>query len=186
MSNPELAPHGPESAEKQPKNIERAPELHDRKGEVSSESKAEKEHNVEKALEEANKEAISGRETTAGEQKKAEPAQTRTLPRTRDESYKTTMKHVQSEMSAPARAFSKFIHNKAVERTSEVIGSTVARPDAILSGSIFAFALVLGLYLLARYNGFSLSGFETIGAFVLGWILGIIFDFLRAMITGKR
>lgn len=186
MNSPEHAPHGPESAEKQPKDIERKPELLDRKGEIAHESKAEKEQSVEKAREEANKEAISGRETTTGEHKKAEPSQTRTLPGSRDESYKMTMKQVQSEMSAPARAFSKFIHNKAVERTSEVIGSTVARPDAILSGSVFAFVLVLGLYLLARYNGFSLTGFETIGAFILGWILGIIFDFLRAMITGKR
>jgi hypothetical protein len=186
MSSPEHAPHGPESAEKQPKDLERAPERLDRKGEVAAESNAEKERNVESAREEVNKEAISGRETNSGEHKKAESSPARTLPRSRDESYTMTMKQVQSEMSAPARAFSKFIHNKTVERTSEVIGSTVARPDALLSGSVFAFALVLGVYLLARYNGFSLSGFETIGAFILGWILGIIFDFLRAMITGKR
>lgn len=185
MNNPERMPRGPEAAEK-PKDIERAPEIQDRKGEVAPESKGERERNVEKAREEVNKEAVSGREESAGEHKRTEPVQTRTLPRSRDEGYKMTMKRVQSEMSAPARAFSKVIHNKAVERTSEVVGSTVARPDAILSGSVFACVLVLGVYILARTNGFSLSGFETIAAFVVGWILGIIFDFLRAMITGKR
>lgn len=186
MANPERMPRGPESAEKQPKDIERAPELLDRKGEVAPESKSERERNVEKAREEVNKEAISGREESAGEHKRTEPVHTRTLPRTRDESYKITMKRVQSEMSGPERAFSKIIHNKAVERTSEVVGSTIARPDAILSGSVFACLLVLGVYILARTNGFSLSGFETIAAFIVGWVLGIIFDFLRAMITGKR
>jgi len=185
MNTPEQLPRSPEAAEK-PKDLERAPEVLDRKGEVTPESKNEHERNVEKAREEANKEAISGRENSAGEHKRTEPVHTRTLPRSRDESYKMTMKRVQSEMSAPARTFSKIIHNKAVERTSEVIGSTIARPDAVLSGSVFACVLVLGVYILARTNGFSLSGFETIAAFIVGWILGIIFDFLRAMITGKR
>jgi hypothetical protein len=186
MNHPEHSPRGPEAAVEKPKDLERAPEVLDRKAEAAPESKAEHEHNVEKAREEANKEAISGRETNAGEHKRAEPTHAHPLPRSRDESYKMTMKRVQTEMSSPARVFSKIIHNKTVERTSEVLGSTVARPDAVLSGSIFATVLVLGLYLLARYNGFSLSGFETIAAFILGWILGIVFDFLRAMITGKR
>jgi hypothetical protein len=45
---------------------------------------------------------------------------------------------------------------------------------------------VLALYVFAKTLGFTLSGFETIGAFVIGWIIGILFDFLRAMITGKQ
>jgi hypothetical protein len=93
---------------------------------------------------------------------------------------------VQNEMSAPARAFSKVIHNPAVERISDAVGSTVARPDAILSGSACACIVVLGLYLFAKYYGFSLTGFETIGAFIAGWSLGIVFDFLRRLFAGKR
>lgn len=176
---------GPERAAKESRDLERAPEILDKK-EVHHESKEEAERAIEKAREEANKEAISGRETSVGEKEKTRHEQTQPAPRSRDESFTTTMKRAQSEMSGPSRAFSKVIHNKAVERTSEVIGSTVARPDAILSGSFFAALLVLGLYVLARYNGFSLSGFETIGAFILGWVIGLVFDFLRLMITGKR
>lgn len=103
-----------------------------------------------------------------------------------DASYNATMSEVQTHMSAPSRAFSKVIHNKAVEKVSGVVGSTVARPNAILTGAVFAFVLTLGVYLLAKNLGYPLSGFETIGAFVLGWILGISYDFLKVMITGRK
>lgn len=101
-------------------------------------------------------------------------------------SYKRTMAHVQSEMSAPSRAFSRVIHNKAVEKASDVAGATIARPNAILAGSIFAFVFTLATYLIAKHYGYQLSGFETIGSFALGWVVGLLFDYLRVMITGKH
>lgn len=99
--------------------------------------------------------------------------------------YKTTMKQVQAEMSAPARTFSKFIHNPAVEKTSDAAAATVARPNAILSGSVCAFIVVLAVYLIAKHYGYVLSGFETIGAFVLGWVLGLIYDYARVALVGR-
>ena len=185
MPTPEQQ-NGPEHGGEQARNLERLTESLDKKAEISAESKAEHEKNIEKARADVEQEAISGREVTPSEQKKKDDGPTRVVHRTRKESYAHTMKSVQSEMSAPARAFSKVIHNPIVERTSEVVGSTVARPDAILSGSMFAFLLVLGLYLLARYNGFELRGSETIIAFIFGWIIGIAFDILRAALTRKR
>ncbi len=104
----------------------------------------------------------------------------------REASFKATMKEVQSQMSGPSRTFSKVIHNKAVERTSDAVGGTIARPNAILFGSLFAFLFTAAIYLVARYNGYPLSGSETIAAFVLGWVVGLIVDFLRVMITGKK
>jgi hypothetical protein len=104
----------------------------------------------------------------------------------REASFKTTMKEVQTQMSAPSRTFSKIIHNKAVEKVSETAGSTIARPNAILSGAIFAFALTLAVYLIAKNLGYRLSGFESIGAFILGWALGLVYDFLKVMITGRK
>lgn len=89
-------------------------------------------------------------------------------------------------MPAPQRTFSKFIHNPAVEKASEVMGSTVARPNSILSGAIVAFFAVLAVYLIAKHYGYVLSGFETIGAFIVGWLVGALYDFFRVMITGKK
>lgn len=185
MPGPEQAPRSPERSNEHTRDMERAPEILDRKAEKAPESRAEVEKNIEKARTEAQHEAISGREVSGGEDK-AKGDDTPPPRVSRKESYNHTMKVVRSELSAPERAFSKVIHNPVVERTSEVIGSTVARPNAILSGSIFAALTVLALYVTARHYGFALSGFETIGAFIVGWAIGIVFDLLRGMITGKR
>lgn len=104
----------------------------------------------------------------------------------RDASFTATMKEVRGQMSAPSRAFSKVIHNKAVEKVSDITAATVARPNAILTGSIFAFVLTLGVYLVAKNYGYTLSGVETIAAFALGWLLGLTYDFLKVMITGRK
>ena len=104
----------------------------------------------------------------------------------KEKSFKKTMSTIQTEMSSPSRNFSKVIHSPVVEKTSEVVGGTVARPNAILSGSITAFLFTLALYLIARFNGYPLSGTETIAAFALGWLCGTAFDALRIIITGKR
>lgn len=117
------------------------------------------------------------------------PAERRRGPMSRsqrDMAFNASMKEIQTHMSASGRAFSKVIHNKAVEKTSETVGATFARPNAILSGAIFAFIFTLGVYLVAKNFGYPLSGFETIGAFFLGWIVGLCYDFLRVMITGRK
>lgn len=104
----------------------------------------------------------------------------------RKASYQKHMKTLQAELPPAQRAFSKVIHNPVVEKTSEVVGATVARPNAILAGALVAFFAVLAVYLVAKHFGYVLSGFETIAAFIVGWILGILYDFFRVMITGKR
>jgi hypothetical protein len=104
----------------------------------------------------------------------------------REDSFKTTMRDVQDQLPLPSRAFSKVIHNKTVEAVSDTVGTTIARPNAILTGAIFAFLTTTVLYYLAKNIGYRLSGFETIGAFALGWVVGILFDYFRVMITGKH
>ena len=104
----------------------------------------------------------------------------------RNEAYDTVMSEARSHMSPTSRAFSKIIHNPAIERSSDAVGATVARPNAILAGSFSAFVVVLVVYLIARYYGYPLSGTEAIASFAFGWIFGIVFDFLRVMITGKK
>lgn len=101
-------------------------------------------------------------------------------------SYKSTMKQVENELPPVSRAFSKFIHNKTVERVSDTVGSTVARPNAILAGSFMAFVFTLVIFLVARYYGYPLSGTETIAAFALGWMVGLLFDYIRLEFTGGK
>lgn len=104
----------------------------------------------------------------------------------REESYSRTMNQVQDELPPNSRAFSKIIHNKTVEKVSDITGNTLARPNSMLSGSIFAFVLTLAVYVVAKTIGYPLSGFETILAFIIGWTIGIIYDYLHILFTGNK
>lgn len=148
------------------------------------------EKSAERARTEALEAAVSVEAGGAEKKRGGEPSPaTRRGPiskKEREASYNRTMKKVQSELSGPSRTFSKVIHNKAVEQVSETLGATIARPNAVAAGAIAAFLATLALYYIAKNIGYQLSGFETIGAFAAGWLVGILFDYFRVMITGKR
>lgn len=99
--------------------------------------------------------------------------------------YQATMTRIRSGMSKPVQTFSRFIHNNGVEKASNAIGQTLARPNAVLSGSTGALIVVSLTYVLAKIYGYPLSGFETIGTFILGWIVGLVYDYTRTLISGR-
>ena len=146
--NAELTAEQLESYLKAEATVERAAE----KSNIENGEKAEKE-----ARHEALKEAISverGGAEKKGKETAASPAKRRhgvVSKKERDASYKHHMKQLQSELKPGQRTFSKFIHNPVVEKTSEAVGNTVARPNAVLSGAVVAFFLVLGVYLVSKY-----------------------------------
>ena len=186
--SPETSPEkevSPERIEAQV-NIEAALERGAEKAKVENGEQA-----VENAKIEALKEAISVEKGSAEKKKKESSiASTRrhgvVSKKEQKASYNHHMKKLQEELPPVQRGFSKLIHNPAVEKTSEVVGGTVARPNAILAGAVVAFFAVLIVYLTAKHYGYVLSGFETIGAFIVGWLLGVLYDFFRVMITGKK
>lgn len=142
---------------------------------------------LDQARADAKKEALFSREITGSENNKDKDGTIALITQhDRQESYDGTMRQIRSEMKPSQQAFSKFIHAKPIEKASDFLGATIARPDAVLAGSICAFIGVIALYTFARHYGFALSGFETIAAFLIGWGIGVVFDFLKRMITGKN
>jgi len=188
MSNPEQfkdsAEHGVESQKIAGEKIAEYLKSAEKSVETSPEHAAER---VESARHET--EAAFSRE--AGKESKAggEPGFIRAVKRVTGEekraAYKQTMDRIRSEMSAPAKTFSKFIHNRGVEKVSSLLGNSVARPNAVLSGSTCALVLVSLVYVIAKIFGYPLSGFETIAAFLLGWAIGMIYDYARALVVGR-
>jgi hypothetical protein len=187
VSSPEIQPRGEvsieSSSEAAAEQLEKLRNRQEKGGEQGPDTEARV------SAERKKVEAILGKEkpvaeTVIGEKSRA----SRTVISQKDKkiSFNQTMKQVQSELSPTERVFSRVIHNPIVEKVSDVAAKTVARPNAILAGGLSAFILVLLAYFLARNYGFRLSGFETIGAFVLGWIIGIIFDYVRVMVSGKH
>jgi hypothetical protein len=186
MSNQEHVEHHPESTHtghERPRELgaepKQSPERH-------SENEAHTTH--ESARNEAIQAALRSKEQ--GKEKRTHQAARHNAAHLvkgdREESFEQTMEEVRHDLPRSTRGFSRFIHNPTIERISEILGNTVARPDAILAGGITAFIVVLGLYFYAKYAGFTLRGSETILAFVAGWLLGILFDFFKTMFTGKR
>lgn len=193
MSNVEKQPTGPDKIVEAPRVSDEHYERLEKSGERGQETKIESaEKSAEKARVEALESAVSV-ESGSAERNRAIKGESKSAKRRgvitkkeREDSFKRRMSQVQADMPPVQRVFSKFIHAKPVEKASELIGSTIARPNAILSGAITAFILVLIVYIVAKSLGYVLSGFETIGAFIAGWILGIIYDYLRIMLTGKK
>lgn len=176
----QLDPH--ELAELRNERREQLREAHEKGNETLDDNR------VETARVEALEKAASVERAPAKVAERS-PAERRRGPisrKERDASYKQTMKEVQSHMSPTQRVFSKFIHNKAVDQISEGLGNTVARPNAILSGAVAAFLFSLLTLLIAKHYGYRLSGFEAIGAFIVGWLIGILYDFFKVMISGKK
>lgn len=180
IDNRELEKSADQQHEKILESIENKAE---RSGESSRES-------IDKSRERANELAHEAdkhnREADQPNAEKAESAPDINPRAKRKEAYEHTMSEMRSSLSPARRAFSNVIHNPVVENVSEVAGKTVARPNAILGGSMMAFFVVLIVFLVARQYGYPLSGSETILAFGVGWVLGIVFDYLRVMITGRR
>lgn len=188
MGNQEKDNFGSHESFDEKKLAEQGREYQDRLDERRRE-KAElsKEVDAASARHEALEQAAKVEKEKQHESKETSPAERRgpITKRERKASYDARMNEVRSQMSAPSRTFSKVIHNPAVEKVSDAVGGTVARPNAILAGAVSAFILTLVVYLIARYYGYPLSGTETIASFALGWVLGLVFDYFRVLILGK-
>lgn len=176
---------GVEAAEKAGERLEQLENKHERSVENNVES-AEKQ--AERARIEALESAVAVEKGGAEKKKPSDPTPTRRTKISHGEQnteFKRRMSSIRGSMSPGSKAFSSVIHTPVIEKTSEVVGATIARPNAILAGAISAFLLSTAVYLIAKNIGYSLSGFETIGAFIGGWAIGMLYDYLRMMIIGR-
>ena len=103
-----------------------------------------------------------------------------------DKSFKQTMNHIQKDMKPANRTFSKVIHNPVIDKASDVIGGTIARPNLILAGATGTIVLGSLIYFIAKFYGYTLSGTEAIATFIFGWLIGAIIEFARVGLANKR
>lgn len=130
---------------------------------------------------------------SAAEHSRPQAEQSKTItPSTRADklhSFNTVMHHVRQSMTKPEKQFSKFIHQPAVEKASEAIGKTVARPSGIFGASVAAFIGLFFIYSVARFAGFSLSGSEMPILLLIGFLAGVFIEWLiksiRSLLTSK-
>lgn len=176
------------SAELEKTNDSNQERIAEKLQENAEKSKSDMGGNEKEALHEALEQATSKETDDQPQEEKApedEPVRAITKENL-DIKFNQTLKQIRKDMTPADRVFSKVIHNPVVDKTSEVIGRTIARPNLILAGGIGTLTLGLAIYLLAKQYGYVLSGFESIGSFIVGWAIGIIVEFIRVGFKNKR
>lgn len=191
MSSAEKITKGPEvssnTVELESVRQERQEALRDTLEKAEQRHKSEAKESIDTVRAEALDQAKNAENTKISIDKSpAEKRGTLLTRKHREASFRKQMDSIQPHLSIHEQRVSRIIHNKTVEKISDTLDSTVARPNALLAGSISAFLLVTVVYLLAKNYGYPLSGFETIGAFLIGWVIGLIYDYTRMLIRGKR
>ena len=96
----------------------------------------------------------------------------------KDLKYERTLKSVQKELPAAERAFSKLIHNSAVDAISNGAEKTVARPSGLLAGSIFAFVGSSVFLWICRHYGYEYNFLLFALFFLGGFALGLLIELL--------
>lgn len=153
-------------------------------------SHAEKQHgsqeHVNKIAESIEKQAVSkeAHHSTQETQRASHPAViSREL---KNVAFSRSMTRVRKRLSAPSRVFSRFIHNNVVDAVSETVGSTVARPSAMLGGSALSLVGLLGFSWITRHYGYAYNFTVATLLFVVGLFAGLIIELIVRKTFGKH
>lgn len=96
--------------------------------------------------------------------------------RIKSQQYKKTVAEVQKSLSPSQQRFSKFVHQPAIEKVSEVGAKTIARPSGILGGALFALIGSSLVLYVARHIGFEVPNTIFIVLFIFGFIAGLLIE----------
>lgn len=187
MSEQLPQPKGSEQGELLQKNeLEAIREKLDRELESKAE-KAKGSHLDTEALSRTvEQHAISGKEMSPGDRADTKRHPVLVNKQLKDMAYLRAMTRVRKHLSIPSRAFSKVVHSKALERPSEVIGNTVARPSGMLGG---AFVAAIGSSILlwvTKHYGYEYNYLAVILLFVIGLTLGLAVEILWKTFRFKK
>jgi hypothetical protein len=99
--------------------------------------------------------------------------------------YVHTMATIRRQLSPVSQNFSKFIHTPVVEKTTEILENTVARPSVAIGATWTALIVGGVFYFVARHYGYMLSGSELIFSFIVGAFVGLLIEGLLFMFRGR-
>ena len=145
-------------------------------------TKAEKEHgskeHVEKLSQTIEKHAVS-KEAPGATHEREQAAHPAVISRElKSVAFARSMTRVRKRLSTPSRTFSRIIHNNAVDKASEAIGATIARPSGMLGGSVLSLAGLLGFSWITRHYGYRYNFTVAILLFVTGLFIGLLAELI--------
>jgi hypothetical protein len=140
----------------------------------------EYEHSIENIRDKIEDEAVSGKESSAGDN--GRDSQSQHVPiidrKVKQQTYQKTLHHVQRQLPKAQRAFSKFVHRPVVEAVSEASAKTVARPSGLFGGGLCALIGSFALVWISRHYGFYYNPFVFIALVIAGFALGVLIEWL--------
>lgn len=135
----------------------------------------------------AEQQAVSGNEVNVGDHASEQSTQTFGITKQlKADAYKQMVKKAQSNLNVPQRAFSKLIHLKVVDTSSNAAAKTIARPSAFLGGSVGALVGSAVLLYFSRQNGFSYNYAAIFVLFVGGFFVGALVELIARLLFRKR
>lgn len=147
----------------------------------------------EKAEQERQERLVEARKTAELESKQTEKQESggqsepvRITKNDKRRAYQMTMSRVRSQLPPTSRSFSRVIHNKPVEKASEILEKTVARPSGLLGGSLAAAIGLAIMLFFARSYGFALAGSELVILLAIGWVAGLMVEFIYRLLRRRH
>lgn len=104
----------------------------------------------------------------------------------KDAAFTRSITRARKKLSVPSRTFSKFIHQPVVDRASEAVGKTIARPSSLLGGSFFALIGTSALLWITRRYGYEYNYLVVILLFVTGFVVGISLEWLWRAVKNRN
>ena len=183
--------HG--SHEKSAQTPEVSPEQHEAHRRIIEKGRhARHEHadKIEEIRAKAEHEAEAAHKTTENYQQSERPETDQPMLVNRElkqMAYRRTLKRTQNRLPKPARPFSRFVHQPAVENISEIAAATVARPSGVLAGGIASLLGTSAFLWIARHYGYEFNFLLFATLFVGGFMIGLLIELaVRLLSRNKR
>lgn len=167
-------------------SVEHAAKHYERELTTAEKQHGNKEH-IDKINETIEKHAISGKEQSAGEKETPKSHHPVIVNKQlKDMAFSRAMTRTRKKLSPVSRGFSKVIHNSFVDQSSEYVGKTIARPQAMMWGALFAFIGSSALLWITRHYGYEYNYLAVILLFVGGAIAGSLLEGLLHVVRKRK
>lgn len=165
---------------------ERAHQLDNRELSPNEKNHGSREH-VEAIAKRAEHHAIAGKEISAGENEHTQSQHPAMIGRhLKDMAFSRALTRARKKLPLPSRVFSRFVHLAPIDKASEVLGKTIARPSGMLGGAIVAFIGTSALLWITRHYGYEYNYLLVIMLFAAGMAIGLLGEVLLRAFRKSR
>jgi len=103
----------------------------------------------------------------------------------KNDAYYSILNDIRGDLNWPQRAFSRFIHARGMDRLNDILLKTLARPMALLVGSLASLASQIITITLAKNYGYSYNYLLFLPAFLAGYLLELIIEYVAIFLSVK-